>query len=356
MNQTKKDFNIPTNDGKKKILILRFSSMGDILLATPVLKVLKDYFGESKCSIDWIVKRKFSNALESNSSIDNLYSFSSKKELKEIREKVKDVNYDYIFDLHKNLNSKFICKAFEKEKVFKYNKRVLDRFLLVYFKIRYKKIIPITNLYFSAIKSAGLNNFDETKWNLQFEIKGDCVFEKKTLENCKIDDTLKNRYIVFVPGASYETKSWPKEKYRLLAEKIIKSKLDISSKIVIIGYGKKEEEIATFISNENEDKIVNLVGKLSLNESAIVIKHSNLVVSNDSGLLHLAEVFKKRVIAIFGSTNEELGFYPYSTDYKVIENSELKCRPCSHFGRRKCPKKHFKCMEDISVEEVFKAI
>jgi len=128
------------------------------------------------------------------------------------------------------------------------------------------------------------------------------------------------------------------------------------SSIVIIGYGKKEEDVANFISDENNDKILNLVGQLSLKESAIIIKHSNLVISNDSGLLHLAEVFKRKVIAIFGSTTEELGFFPYSTEYKVIENNELKCRPCSHFGKRKCPKKHFKCMEDISVNEVYDSI
>jgi len=339
-------------DKKIKILILRFSSMGDILLATPVLKVLKDYFAKNNCSIDWIVKKKFSNTLETNSLIDNLYSFSDKKELKNIRNQIKDIEYDYIFDLHRNSNTRYITKVFDKKIVFKYNKRVIDRFLLVLLKKKkYYEIIPVTKLYYSALKKAGINNFNETNWDLQYEINDDNL-ERITLEKYNLN---KND-IVLVPGASYETKIWAKEKYKLLAEKIIKSKLDNSSKIVIIGYGEKEEEISEFISEENSDKIINLVGKLSLKESAIIIKQSKLVISNDSGLLHLAEVFKKKVIAIFGSTTEELGFFPYSTDYKVIENKELNCRPCSHFGKRKCPKKHFKCMEDITVDEVFKAI
>ncbi len=352
MNQIKKD--TISKEKKKKFLILRFSSMGDILLATPVIKALQDHFGKNNCSIDWIVKKKFANTLETNSSINKLYSFSDKIDLKEIREKVKDIKYDFIFDLHRNFNSRYITSAFDNEKVFKYNKRVIDRLLLVYLKRRYKNIIPITNLYFEALKKAGIDRFDDTKWDLQFEIN-DNKLETQTLEKNQLS-VIKEKYIAFVPGASYETKNWPKEKYKLLAEKIIKSELDISSKIVIIGYGNKEEEIAKFITSENEANIINLVGKLTLLESAIIIKNSKLVISNDSGLLHLAEVFKKRVIAIFGSTNEELGFFPYSTDYKVIENKELKCRPCSHFGRRKCPKKHFKCMEDISVKEVFEAI
>ena len=335
-----------------KILILRFSSMGDILLATPVLKVLKEHFGEENCSIDWIVKKKFSNTLETNSSINNLYSFSNKKELRDIRDKIKETDYKYIFDLHRNFDTRFITKVFNKETIYKYNKRVIDRFLLVLLKKRkYYEIIPVTKLYYEALKKAGIKNFNENKWDLQYKIN-DSNLEENILKSYNLD----KKYIILVPGASYETKQWPKEKFKLLAKKIINSKLDISCKLVIIGYGKKEEEVSKFICKENPDKILNLVGKLSIKESAIIIKHSGLVISNDSGLLHLAEVFKKKVIAIFGSTTEELGFFPYSTEYTVIENNELKCRPCSHFGKRKCPKKHFKCMEDISVDKVFKAI
>ena len=314
--------------------------MGDILLATPVIDVLKEKYPD--CQIDWIVQTKFKNVLENHPHIEHLYHFSSKSELSEIRDDIQNNDYDFVFDLHRNMKTNYITKKFSN--VFKYNKRVFDRTLLVWFKKHYKKIIPITKMYFAALNEAGI--VTPEKWDLRFDILSEV--ENKIVNQYNLK---KGKYLVFVPGASYFSKMWPMKRYREVLSALL-SELDEEYRFLILGYGKREEEIASYLSEENRERCLNLVGKLSLAESAAVIKHSSLLLSNDSGLLHMAECYKTKVVGIFGSTTEELGFFPYSTDYTIVEQKNLSCRPCSHFGRKKCPQKHFRCMTEISAESV----
>ena len=107
---------------------------------------------------------------------------------------------------------------------------------------------------------------------------------------------------------------------------------------------------------ELNEKIVNLSGKLKLLETAALISGASLVLANDSGIMHMATAVNTPVVAIYGSTVRELGFFPFRAESQVIENNKVKCRPCSHIGKKHCPKKHFKCMRDIQPEHVFKTI
>ncbi len=107
--------------------------------------------------------------------------------------------------------------------------------------------------------------------------------------------------------------------------------------------------------NIGED-VFDVAGRLSLMETASLMNLCHLMVTNDTGLMHIATALKKKVVAIFGSTTEELGFFPCALDSLVVQNNNLNCRPCSHVGRNECPKKHFKCMTDIKPQDVINAI
>jgi len=325
-----------------KILILRLSSMGDILLATPVPEVLKNLYSGSE--IHWVVYKNFENSIRNNPNIDRIIAFEKGDNLKEIRKNIRSTEYDLIFDLHKNSKTYFLTRGLRN--VFRYDKRIIERFLLVFFKRKYKTI-PATEMYFAALKKAGIKTPD--KWKLSFYPDADC--ETSTVAKYSLK---KEPYAVLVPGASYFTKIWPKEHFKKLAEMILlEGKF---KRIIVIGKGEDEETIGKYICGENNDKLLNLTGKLNLDETASVIKYSDIVITNDNGPMHLAECFKKRIVALFGCTTEELGFFPYSTDFKAVEVKELKCRPCTHFGRKKCPKGHFKCMKNISPESVYKTL
>ncbi len=325
---------------KMKILILRFSSFGDILLATPVLDILKKNYPESE--IHWVVFKKFEEALNTNPLIDKLMIFKDNKGFSRLKKEISGIDYDMIFDLH--INSKTRALTNYRKNVFTYNKRVFDRFMLVHFKKKYNEIIPVTKMYFRALEKAGLDT--TSKWKLRFGLVKET--ELATVETYGLHNI---NYIVIVPGASYYTKMWPREYFREMVRKISVSK-NLNRKIIIIGKGREEEEAAEYIAEQDRKLCINLAGKLSFQETAAVLKFSDLVITNDNGPMHLAECFGKKILAVFGSTTEEFGFYPYSTQFEVVHNSGLRCRPCTHFGRKKCPKKHFKCMMDITPDYV----
>jgi lipopolysaccharide heptosyltransferase II len=327
-----------------KILILRFSSLGDILLATPVIDVIKDKFPDSQ--IDWVVSKKFEEALNTNPLINKLMVYKDRTGFNKIKKEISKTGYDMIFDLHRNFKTR--CLTRFKKNVFVYNKRVFDRFMLVHFKKRYKNILPITKMYFKALEEAGFDT--HPSWKLRFGLLKETELEtvgKYNLNNMN--------YIAVIPGASYFTKKWPKEYFRELVRKISGTNT-LNRKILILGKGREEEEAGEYICDGNRSACINLAGKLSLQGTAAVLKFADLVVTNDNGPMHLAECFGKKILAIFGSTTEEFGFFPYAGNYKVIQNGSLSCRPCSHFGRKSCPKKHFKCMMDISPEAVFEKV
>ncbi len=316
--------------------------MGDILLATPVPEVLKKTYPGSE--IHWVVYKNFEETLRNNPNIDKIIAFEKGENLKEIRKNIRSSEYDLIFDLHKNSKTYFLTRGLRN--VFRYNKRVIERFLLVFFKRKYD-IIPATKMYFSALNKSGIQTPE--KWDLSFF--PDTDRETATVAKYSLK---KEPYAVFIPGASYLTKMWPKEYFKDLAEIMF---LDNKfKKIIVVGKGEFEEMTGRFICGEKNGKCVNLTGKLSLEETAAVIKYAQVVITNDNGPMHLAECFKKKTVAIFGCTTEELGFFPYSTGFIAVEVNDLKCRPCTHFGRKKCPRGHFKCMRNISPESVYKTI
>jgi len=327
-----------------KILILRFSSMGDILLATPLLDVLKKEYPVSQ--IDWVVLKKYSETLNTNPIIDKLMVFKDRVGLKKIKKEISGTDYDLIFDLHKNSKTRYLTRF--RRNVYSYNKRVFERFMLVHFKKKYKEIMPVTKMYFKALEKAGISTPES--WKLRFGI--DKETELSTVRRFGLHNT---NYIALIPGSSYYTKMWPKEYFRELVRKITTSNT-LRRKIFILGKGSEEESIGSYIADENRSECVDLTGKLDLQQTAAVLKFADIVVTNDNGPMHLAECFDKKILAIFGSTTEEFGFFPYSVNYQAVQVDSLKCRPCTHFGRKKCPEKHFRCMMEISPDNVYEKI
>ena len=147
------------------------------------------------------------------------------------------------------------------------------------------------------------------------------------------------------------TKRWPVERFLQVAERLVES---FDAKILLLGDA-QDVELTEFIKQKLSDSTIDLAGKLDLMQSACALNRADFAMTNDSGLMHMATALKKPVIAIFGSTVQELGFFPVGEQNLVIQNNELSCRPCTHIGKNTCPRRHFKCMMDISAEEVWTA-
>ena len=270
--------------------------------------------------------------IENNTYIDSieLYEDSS-----EFISSLKRKNFDCLIDLQNNQRSWKLGKKLELP-VYKYKKDRLKRFLFLNFRYKYfnpsKKSVP--QKYLDVLRTIGINS---TNTSPEFFLRGENIHN------------ISKPYICLAPGAAHFTKQWPKEKYIDLI-KFLKHQWEI----VLLG-GPDEVYTANFIQAECEIKY-NYVGKTNFNETAHIISASELLICNDSSVMHLATSLKKKILVFFGSTVEEFGFFPYNTNYAVLQNESLSCRPCTHIGRASCPKKHLNCLNSISAEKAFEEV
>ena len=317
-----------------KILIIRLSSLGDILLTTPFIRAIKTQF--SHINIDMLVREEYADVIKLNPYIDKKLLFKKDDKSNSIlKEQLRNNNYELVIDLQNNLRSNKIVSSLKINSV-NFDKRSFDKFLLVNFKInKLREAPPIPVRYSNTIQ------------NLKLDEKGLDLFTDKSA-NLELNG--KNNLIGFCPGARHFTKRWPKEYFIELGNKLTQN----GYTIVLFG-GKIDKEICAELINSISGAI-NLSNNDELLQTVADMKLCKAVVCNDSGLMHTASVTGTKVIAIFGSTVKEFGFAPYNCNNLILENNSLTCRPCSHIGRSDCPKKHFDCMNSIKPELVFEKL
>ena len=327
-----------------RFLIIRLSSIGDIILTTPLVRALRKAYPNSL--IDYLVKEEFLDLLQNNPHIDNVYTFNPRNGLKEIlrwRKKIKSNEYTSILDLHRSIRSILMTIWLGRVELGKLNKNLFKRIVLVKLGINlYKSIVPVTQRYFDAAK----------RLDLVDDGLGTELFHDGKIPT-KITNSSENKnFIVMAPGAGYFTKRWLPEYFAKLADKLIDK---YNAEVYLIG-SSADRKICSEIRKSMNNYVHDLSGNFSILETSAIIDASDALITNDTGMMHVAVSQKKPVLAFFGSTTEELGFFPYGQKYKVLENKDLNCRPCSHVGRDKCPKRHFKCMKEISPELAYNSI
>jgi len=321
-----------------KILILRFSSIGDIVLTSPVIRCVKQQISE--CKVHFFTKKKYESVISDNPYIDKIYLLENN--LLEIINQLKKENYDYIIDLHHNLRT-LIVKGFLGKKAFSFNKINWEKWLITNLKINKLPNKHIVDRYFETVNKLGVTN----------DFKGLDFFinSKNNVELTDLPEIFKNGYIAFAIGGQHATK-------RLPTEKIISICKKIEEPIILLG-GKEDALIGEKVSSYcGKNKTYNACGKYNLQQSASIIKQAKKVITHDTGLMHIAAAFKKDIISIWGNTIPEFGMYPYlaGEKSKIIEVKDLPCRPCSKIGFEKCPKKHFYCMNLIDENDIIDAV
>mgnify|MGYP000656386034 CR=1 FL=1 len=317
----------------KKFLIIRFSSIGDIVLTTPVVRCLRKKYPNAQ--IHYLTKVAFAPIVQANPNIDKV--FAIEKSTKSVVEKLKKEGYHHIIDLHKNLRSKKVIMALGV-KATSFPKLNVEKFLMVKFKMNRLPKIHIVDRYFEAVKSLGVNNDKE---GLDFFIPEQ---EKIAAKN------LPPQYNALVIGAAHKTKS-------LTTPQLIKIAKESILPVLLIG-GKKETEIANEITKVVGENAINTCGEYNLYQSASVIQQASCVITPDTGMMHIASAFNKKIISVWGNTIPAFGMYPYMPQqpnaFKIFEVKELSCRPCSKIGYDECPKRHLKCILDIDVDGIVK--
>jgi len=310
-----------------KIAVIRLSSLGDVLLTTPVIRALKQKYTNSE--IDFVVKKQYADVLKFNSNISNTIIYDPGN-LNSIKDEIKNNGYDLIIDLQNNFRSRDLVKNINTE-IRRFHKPSLKKFLLVRFKINLlRELKTIPQMYAEAADV----QLDEN--GLELFIPDNIVPQIEKGKN----------YIGLCPGSKHFTKSWPKEYYVGLGKSLIVKGFNVA----VIG-GQDDGSVCAYVSDQIEGSI-NICNQNELFQTVANIKQCKAVVCNDSGLMHVASATGIPLVAIFGSTVKEFGFVPYHIRNLLLENNSLSCRPCSHIGRSDCPRKHFKCMMEISPNSV----
>lgn len=310
----------------KKVLIIRFSSLGDIVLTSLAVRCIKKQTG---AEVHYLTKTSFSDIVSSNPYIDKVWLLN--KSLNELLPSLKKENYDLIVDLHNNLRSRLLRLSLFTIPAVSYDKGNFAKWLSVHFKINRfsKKHVAIKYLQ-------SLN-----KWKVNDDGLGlDYFIPEKDKVNIVSILRHNQPFIALVIGAAHFTKRVPEIK---LKEIISKMKSDHA--IVLVG-GKAEKATGDTLVQEG---VINTCGQYSINQSASILAQSAIVISPDTGMMHIAAALKKPIRSIWGSTLAEFGFWPYYGNHHPDLNTSfevkgLACRPCARFGRNECPKGHFDCM------------
>lgn len=333
----------------RKILVIRFSSLGDIILTIPVLRALKFTYPQSELCM--VVKEEFADLIQFIPWIDRFILFNSNKGIRgflKLIDLVRDEEFDLLVDLHSNTRSKFLTRLIRATRRVKYSKLKIKRYLRIYLGLNLlPKRSHITDFYFKALEHFPLKTYD----NRPPYLKVDSILEKKANAFLKKEGISDDDVVVgLAPGSKWATKRWNTEKFALTGDRLI----EMGIKVIMLG-GPDEVEIGEMIDAAMREKALNLVGNTSLVELIAIVKRCNFLITNDSSLMHISAGLGNSVIALFGPTTLDLGFGPIGEGHIVL-SKKLFCRPCSSHGGKRCWRGSHKCMERINVDEVMTAI
>ncbi len=330
-----------------KVLIIQTAFIGDLVLTTSFIREV--YLKHGKAEIHILIKSGTEEILDKNPYIKKIHTFDKKKSkslfyfinlIRELKKEKFDISYSPHFSHRSSLLSFFSGAKIRigySESGFSF--------------LHTKKIPrPLKNTHevdklFSLLEQ-------EKKYSLQ-EKRPEIYFDEQKISKIK-NEIPKENFFVIAPSSLWETKRMPVSKFNDLIQKILKSR---NEKILLVG-SKQDKILSDEILNHfpNEIKLIDFTGKTSLVELAFLISKSKLVISNDSSPIHFASAFNIPTIMIYGATIPDFGYSTLSDKQFISEVRGLSCRPCGIHGGKFCPEKHFKCMLDQDITEMFKSI
>ncbi len=320
----------------KKILVLRFSSIGDIVLTFPVVAALKSAYPD--CQIDYVTKPAFRHLLEACQGLRHIFTLEGS-----IRQLRKDINfqtYDAVFDLHNNLRTHLLT-AFSGAKVYKYPKNNWNKWLLTRFKIMPDKRQHVVDRYLSTLKQA---------FGLEV-LAPENPYAIPESEQFSIQDTTgfaPRKYVAFAIGAQFDTK-------RLPTDLMIKLLQKMELPVVLLGSKEDQPTAQEIVVALGGEKVISMVGQLNIHGSAWLVKNAAALLTHDTGLMHIGACFEVPIHFIWRNTVKDVEMYPFRPEQEncfQYEVENLKCRPCSKIGFQNCPKGHFACMRQQDLDYI----
>jgi ADP-heptose:LPS heptosyltransferase len=321
----------------KKILIIRFSSIGDIVLTTPVVRCLKEQ-APGGVEIHYLTKQQYAPLLAGNPHISHIHTITSA--IGEVLPALRKEHFDRIVDLHRNFRSVGVWLRLRIART-SFKKLNIRKWLLVKFKINLLPDRHVVDRYFGAVVSLGIKNDGR---GLDYFISGTDDAGVSGLKGLP-----SSAYVAFVIGARYPTKCFPADMVADVCSRLTKT-------VILLG-GQEDREKGEWIRERGGDHLINTCGRLTFNQSALVIRHAARVITNDTGMMHIAAAFNKPILSLWGNTVPAFGMSPYlpgdaAVAPVLLEVKGLSCRPCSKLGYEKCPRGHFNCMRQLPADRI----
>jgi len=320
-----------------KFLLVRFSSIGDIVLTSPVARHLKQQVEDAE--IHFLTKTAYASLLEANPYIDRVHTFDG--DVKTTITSLRNEGIDHVIDLHHNLRSARI-------------KHGIKRVAFTVDKLNWRKWLYVT-LKIDRLPDRHMvdRNLDTIKPFIEkVDAGGLDYFIPKTgeVEISSLPEPFRNGYVGLSIGAQHDTKKLPVESLVILSRKL-------AYPVVILGGPEDREKAELIISSLPGRDILNACGAYSIHQSASLVRQASVLISHDTGLMHIGAAFQKKIISVWGNTVPRFGMFPYRADPSSVqfEVKDLACRPCSKIGYQKCPKKHFKCMLEQDLDAIASA-
>ena len=321
-----------------KILVLRFSSIGDIVLTTPVVRQLKTQLPGAR--VHFATKAAYRELLEANPYVDQLHLLGGS--LGELVRELRAERFDFIVDLHNNLRTRLIRWQLPGVPGRAFDKLNWQKYLLVRFKINRLPPLHLVDRYRAAAAPLGIRDDGA---GLDYFIP---PAQEVDVAAALPPGFRPGHYVAVAIGAQHATK-------RLPLEKLIELVQNLAPRPVVLLGGPADEPTGRAVVQAAQHSLIhpfahspiaNGCGQFSLHQSASLLRQAQFVVSPDTGLMHIAAAFQKQVFSVWGNTVPTFGMYPYRTPFEVLEVPGLSCRPCSKIGFAQCPQGHFKCMRE----------
>ncbi|HVZ55404.1 MAG TPA: glycosyltransferase family 9 protein [Chitinophagaceae bacterium] len=328
-----------------KFLVIRFSSIGDIVLTSPVVRCLKNQVAGAQ--VHFLTKQAYLPVVAHNPHIDQVQVLAHSFEL--MLHELREERYDYIIDLHHNLRTLRVKRALGCPSR-SFPKLNMEKFLYTNLKWNRMPDIHIVDRYLATLAPFGVTNDGE---GLDYFID-----PTEQVRQQDIPTSHQAGYIGLVIGAAHQTKKYPIHHLQAFCRLI-------DHPVILLG-GPEDAASGEKVAAVDPVKVYNACGKFSLNESADLVRRAKVVVSNDTGLMHIAAAFKRPIVSLWGNTVPAFGMYPYygerfdarqgPSSSRILQVEGLRCRPCSKIGYDRCPRRHFRCMEEIAPGQVAEAV
>jgi heptosyltransferase-2 len=321
----------------RKILLIRFSSIGDVVLTTPVITSLRACFPDAE--IHFLTKAAIAPLLDHHPGLSKLHRFEG--DLGATLRQLRAERFDLVLDLHNSLRSRILRLRLGVRSV-AYRKGSLRTRLFTRWRIGSVERIHVVERYEETLKRIGCAATGKPS---ELHLPAEALDKARR----RIDDALGSiTPIAANLGGKFATKKWIPELWAQLLNQL-------GRPVVLLGADTEVAE-AALIQSHLKVPFLNAVNNTPLVESAALVAACGLVITHDSGLMHVAAALGKPIVSIWGHSVPSFGFTPWKTNAAIVETQGLACRPCSKLGHDACPKGHFKCMREITPEQVMRAI